>query len=93
MSLEATAWAIKQKDTPLAERMALVYLVENHCPDNGCFATPARLAAEAGISVEEMVWLLDQLVALGKIRRVPGSNKWVLGFELHFGETSGRAAE
>lgn len=91
MSHEATLWAVKACDVPLDERMVLVHVADCHCPDNGCLATPQRLAKEAGIGVEEMRGILERLEARGKIVRFAGTDRWLLEFEPLFASFVGRA--
>ena len=92
MSHEAAAWAVRQIDAPLDERMMLVYLADAHCPDNGCQARPERLAVDAGISPAECLQLPGRLEARGKICRVADTERWILEFEQSPNAILGRAA-
>ncbi|WP_210877237.1 hypothetical protein [Roseovarius autotrophicus] len=91
MSHEATLWAVKACDVPLDERMVLVYLADCHCPDNGCLATPERLAEDAGIEAGDLREILKRLEARRKIVRFADTDRWLLEFEPVFASFAGGA--
>lgn len=90
MSLEATCWALAQREIPLGHRMVLILLADCHCPDNGCLVDLNRLAMNHLIDPAELDGILDALEAGGRLARVPGSERIVFSFELP-GRATGRA--
>ncbi len=82
MSIEATCWAIAQRDVPLDHRMVLVLLADCHCPDNGCEADLVRLARNHQIDPDEPEMIMQSLEDADRVARVPGTDQIHLFIDL-----------
>ena len=71
MSHEATNWAIKQRGLKPTTKIVLWHLCDRFNPDYGCFPSQVRLAHDCEISRSTLNDHLDQLEAIGLLRRVP----------------------
>lgn len=90
MSSKAMEWAFRVRGLTPAQRVVLLYLADRHHPDQGCFPSQARISVDCNISRRSVNRHLEDLEALGLIRRVrridPKSRKqmptrYILAFE------------
>jgi DNA-binding transcriptional MocR family regulator len=104
MSHRATNWAVEQRGIKPISKVLLWHLADRHHPDNGCFPSQAALALDCEISRASVNRHLDELEALGLIRREPRIDpatkkqlptRYVLAFEDDFGtpDVVGRVSE
>lgn len=70
MSHKATNWAIEQRGLKPTAKVVLFHLADRHNPDNGCFPSQERLAADCEISRSSLNKQLAVLEARGLLRRI-----------------------
>ena len=99
MSHAATNWAIQQRGLKPATKIVLWHLCDRHNPDNGCFPSLDRLAADCEMSrrsVQDHINILCRagLVRVEKMPRRSGKlplNRYILGFEFNLGQNLPKA--
>lgn len=69
MSHEATKWALRQRGLKPAAKIVLFYLCDHHNSEGGCFPSQELLAAECEISRASLNNQLNELEAMGLLRR------------------------
>lgn len=98
MSHEATSWAVKLRGLKPTAKVILWHLADRHNPDHGCFPSQARLAYDAEVSRATLNRHLDDLEAMGLIRRIrsidprtkrQNATRYVLAFEDGFSGDDG----
>ncbi|MGB3833737.1 MAG: helix-turn-helix domain-containing protein [Mesorhizobium sp.] len=96
MSHNATNWAIQQRGLKPATKIVLWHLCDRHNPDNGCFPSQEKLAADCELSRSSLNDHLSILEARGLIQRVQRmdpetkqrmSTSYVFAFEPEFVKT------
>ena len=75
MSHKATNWAIGRRGLKPAVKIVLWYLCDRHNKDYGCFPEQETLADDCELPRSTLNRHLNELEALGLIRRVRRSNK------------------
>lgn len=96
MSHRATTWAFQVRGLKPATRVVLLYLADRHNPDQGCFPSQARLAADCELSRSALNEHLATLESLGLIcreqRRGEGNRQLSTSYKFAF-EDDFRPAE
>lgn len=69
MSHAAVNWAMSVKGLSPAQKIVLIHLADRHNPDNGCFPSQSRLAADCEMSRATLNRHLNALEESGLIRR------------------------
>lgn len=94
MSHKATNWAVEQRGIKPIAKVLLWHLADRHHPENGCFPSQAALASYCEISRASVNRHLDELEAIGLIRREQRIDhetkkqlptRYILAFEDDFG--------
>jgi hypothetical protein len=75
MSHKATNWAIEQRGLKPTAKVVLFHLADRHNPDNGCFPSQERLAADCEISRASLNKQLSLLENRGLLRRIQRRNE------------------
>lgn len=100
MSHHATNWAINQRGLKPTTKLVLWHLADRHNPDNGCFPSQQRLAADCEISRSVLNVHLAKLEESGLIFRVrrtdpktlrQTSTRYYFSFEEGFAAMSNQA--